>query len=129
VTIADSAGPIAKTVALAQSDHNLTAVHRHALDRPLAARDAYAVRGELAKILGLLTGEPVDGKRIDVAGLIAFRYEIDRLETPKDGRSTIVALFDGATEYLINCQSLPHGRAQLQRGCKRAIDTLQRTAG
>jgi hypothetical protein len=129
VTIAHSVGPTAETVALAKSEDNLIAVQRFALNRPVADEDADALREQLDKILGLLAGEPVDGKRIDVGGLVAFRYEIEKLETPEDGRSTIIALFDRATEYVINCQSVPDGRDELERACERVIDTLEPTGG
>ena len=127
VTIAHSVGPTAKTVALAMSDDNLIAVQRYALNHPVAARDAATVRAQLDKMLGQLTGRAIDGKRIHVDGLMAFRYEIDKLTTPTNGRSTLIALFNGATEYVINCQSVPDGRDEIQRACERAIDTLTPT--
>jgi hypothetical protein len=75
-------------------------------------------------VLSRLAGTEVSGERIDVGGAIAFRYEIDRLQEPEDGRSTIVAVFDGDTEYFINCQSVPDGREELDEACAEAIDTL-----
>jgi hypothetical protein len=129
VTFARSVGPTAETVALANSEDNLIAVQRFALKRPVAEEDADALRQQLDKLLGRLTGERVDGKRIDVGGLMAFHYEIEKLETPEDGRSTILALFDRATEYVINCQSVPVGRDELERACEQVIDTLEPTSG
>jgi hypothetical protein len=76
-------------------------------------------------VLGELAGMPLEGKRIDVGGPLTFRYEIDRLETPEDGRSTIVVTFDGDTEYFLNCQSVPDGREELDEACEQAIETLQ----
>jgi hypothetical protein len=129
VTFAHSVGPEAETVALAKSEDNLIAVQRFALSRPVAEEDADALRQQLDKMIGRLSGAPADGKRIDAGGLMAFRYEIEQLETPEDGRSTIIALFDRATEYVINCQSVPDGRDELARACERVIDTLEPTSG
>ena len=80
---------------------------------------------ELDTVLGDLAGAPVEGKQIEVGGPLAFRYEIDSLETPEDGRSTIVAMFDGDTEYFINCQSVPDGREELESACDGVIETLE----
>ena len=75
-------------------------------------------------MLSRLAGTEVSGRRIDVGGPIAFRYEVDQLQEPEDGRSTIVAVFDGDKEYFINCQSVPDGREELDEACDRAIETL-----
>ena len=58
---------------------------------------------------------PLEGERIDAGGPLTFRYEIDKLQTPEDGRSTIVVTFDGDTEYFMNCQSVPDGRCGARR--------------
>jgi hypothetical protein len=125
VNIAQSAGQAEESVALATSEDNAIFVQRYGLNRSVGADDAEAVRRELDKVLGQLAGMPLEGKRIDVGGPLTFRYEIDRLETPEDGRSTIVVTFDGDTEYFLNCQSVPDGREELNEACEQAIDTLQ----
>ena len=83
-----------------------------------------SVKVELDRVLSRLAGTEVSGRRIDVGGPIAFRYEVDQLQEPEDGRSTIVAVFDGDKEYFINCQSVPDGREELDEACDRAIETL-----
>jgi hypothetical protein len=112
------------SVALALSEDNAIFVQRYDLDRAVSADDAGAVKKELDTVLSRLAGTDVSGERIDVAGMLAFRYEIDKLQEPEDGRSTIVAVFDGDTEYFINCQSVPDGREELDEACERAIETL-----
>ena len=125
VNLSQSAGNAQKTVALATSEDNAIFVQRYGLNRSVGAGDAGMVRKELDQVLGRLSGSPVEGRRIDVGGPLTFRYEIDRLDTPKDGRSTIVVTFDGDTEYFINCQSVPDGRDELEKACDQAIDTLR----
>ncbi|HEX2416124.1 MAG TPA: hypothetical protein VHJ37_13010 [Thermoleophilaceae bacterium] len=125
VNIAQSAGQAEESVALATSEDNAIFVQRYGLNRSVGADDAEAVRMELDKVLGQLAGMPLEGKRIDVGGPLTFRYEIDKLETPEDGRSTIVVTFDGDTEYFLNCQSVPDGRDELDEACEQAIETLR----
>jgi hypothetical protein len=120
-----SQGNAEKSVALAMSEDNAIFVQKYRLRREVKPGDAEAVKAELDTVLGRLAGTDVSGKRIDVDGLLAFRYEIDKLQEPENGRSTIVAIFQGNTEYFINCQSVPDGREELEDACQQAIDTLE----
>ena len=125
VNIAQSAGRADESVALASSEDNAIFVQRYTLKRSVDAGDARAVKQELDQVLSELARMPLEGKRVDVGGPLSFRYEIDRLETPEDGRSTIVVTFDRDTEYFVNCQSVPDGRSELEDACDQAIETLQ----
>jgi hypothetical protein len=120
-----SEGNAQKSVALAMSEDNAIFVQRYGLKDEVGPGDASLVKAELDKVLGKLAGAQVSGKRIDVGGPVAFQYEIDKLQEPENGRSTIVAVFEGDTEYFINCQSVPDGRDDLEDACKLAIDTLE----
>jgi hypothetical protein len=60
----------------------------------------------------------------ETAGLPSVTYEDVPLETPTDGESTLVAVFDGETEYLLNCQSTPDHRDEVQSGCDQALATV-----
>ena len=117
-------GQAEESVALAMSEDNAIFVQRYGLNKPVTPGDADAVKVELDRVLSRLAGTDVTGRRIDVGGPIAFRYEVDQLQEPEDGRSTIVAVFDGDKEYFINCQSVPDGREELDEACDRAIETL-----
>jgi hypothetical protein len=125
VKAASGTGNAERSVALALSEDNAIFVQRYGLNRAVTADDADAVQEELDKVLSRLAGTEVSGKPIDAGGPLAFRYEIDELQEPEDGRSTIVAVFDGDTEYFINCQSVPDGREELDEACGRAIETLR----
>lgn len=118
-------GDAEESVALAMSEDNAIFVQRYGLNRTVTPQLAGAVKAELDKVLSRLAGTEVSGRPLDVPGApAAFRYEIDRLQEPDDGRSTIVAVFDGDKEYFINCQSVPDGREELDEACAEAIDTL-----
>jgi hypothetical protein len=125
VNLSQSAGEAEETVALATSEDNAIFVQRYALNRSVSAGDAEVVRKELDQVLSQLAGAPLEGERIDTGGPLTFRYEVTMLETPEDGRSTIVVTFDGDTEYFINCQSVLDGREELEQACDQAIETLQ----
>jgi hypothetical protein len=122
-------GDAEESVALAMSEDNAIFVQRYGLNRAVTPDDAEAVKTELDRVLSRLAGTEVSGRRIDVGGPLAFRYEIERLQEPEDGRSTIVAVFDGDKEYFINCQSVPDGREELDEACERAIETLASKTG
>ena len=124
VNIDRQEGQAEESVALAMSEDNAIFVQRYGLDRVVTPELADAVKAELDGVLTRLAGTEVSGRRIDVGGPVAFRYEIERLQDPEDGRSTIVAVFDGDKEYFINCQSVPDGREELDEACEQAIDTL-----
>jgi hypothetical protein len=124
VSIARGEGEAEESVALAMSEDNAIFVQRYGLDRSVTTGDAEVVKTELDEVLSRLAGTEVSGRRIDAGGPLAFRYEVERLQDPEDGRSTIVAVFDGDTEYFINCQSVPDGREELDEACERAIETL-----
>ena len=125
VTVTQSAGEAEETVAFAQSKENAIFVQRYSLNRAVTEKDAEAVRKELDGVIGQLSGGKANGERVDAGGLLAFRYEIEDLSTPEDGRSTIVAMFDGKTEYFLNCQSVPDGRDEVDEACDTAIETLE----
>lgn len=125
VNLSQSAGQAEETVALARSEDNAIFLQRYGLNRAVSPKEADGVREELDQVLGRLAGGDLEGKPVDVGGPLAFRYEIDRLNTPEDGRSTIVVMFDGDTEYFMNCQSVPDGRSELEEACEQAIDTLR----
>jgi hypothetical protein len=117
-------GDAEESVALATSEDNAIFVQRYGLNRTVTPELADAVKTELDGVLSRLAGTEVSGRRIDIGGGLAFRYEIERLQEPEDGRSTIVAVFDGDKEYFLNCQSVPDGREELEDACAEAIDTL-----
>ena len=72
-------GQAEESVALAMSEDNAIFVQRYGLNKPVTPGDADAVKVELDRVLSRLAGTDVTGRRIDVGGPIAFRYEVDQL--------------------------------------------------
>ena len=60
----------------------------------------------------------------EIAGLRALTVDEVALDVPADGVSRLIVLFDGDQEYLINCQSTPESRDELDAACDQAIETL-----
>jgi hypothetical protein len=124
VSLSESAGEAQDTLALALSEQSGIFVQRYRLRERVTEENLDAARREFERLLSRLTGGRVEGETLDVGELPALRYEIEDLETPPDGRSTIVIVLDDRTEYFLNCQSVPDDRAELQDACRQMIETL-----
>jgi hypothetical protein len=76
---------------------------------------------------GRITAGPA---RVTVDGLPALRLEASVLD-PDGARvqSRLVFVFDGTTEYLLNCQFTPEGAAEMTAGCERAVESFRVTPG
>lgn len=103
---------------------NVIAVQRFDLAIEVTEDNLSKVKREADALFGQLAGERVDGERTTIAGLPALDYRID-LEDPADARTRAVAIFDGSTQYLINCQSTPDLEPRINAACKLALDTLE----
>jgi PsbP len=72
---------------------------------------------------GRITAGPT---RVTVDGLPALRLEGFAL-SPDDVRvqSRVTAVFDGMTEYALNCQYTPEGAEEMERGCDQVFESFQ----
>ena len=61
-----------------------------------------------------------------MAGLPALTYAEVPVASVEGGQSRLVVVFDGRTEYLINCQSTPEKRSEINEACDLAVETLRR---
>jgi hypothetical protein len=59
----------------------------------------------------------------EIAGLPSLSLDAIALPTP-ERESRITVLFDGDQEYLINCQSTPEGRPEIEAACDLVLETL-----
>jgi hypothetical protein len=129
VELSETAGQAQDTLALGLSDESAIFVQRYRLRQEVSGQNADAARRELDAVLSRLSGTEVEGEPIEVGDLPSFRYELDRLDTPEDGRSTIIVILDGRNEYFLNCQSVPDERDELEQACDQMIETLEPTGG
>ena len=125
VELSETSGQAEDTLALGLSEDSAIFIQRYRLQQEVTAENAESAKREIDAVLTRLSGSEVEGEPIEVGDLPAYRYELERLETPEDGRSTIVVVLDGDTEYFLNCQSVPDEREELQEACEQMIDTLE----
>ena len=107
-------------------DRNAIVVSRYDLDIAVTAQNVTQVKPELDDVMSQAIGMDVSGKQVEIGGFPGFEYTFD-LEEPPEGRSRFFALFDGKTEYTLNCQSTPQKRDELEAACQQAVDTLTKT--
>ena len=118
--------PVAQT-ALAIDEANAIFLAKYDLETAITSDNLASIVPDVDSLVSQLAGEPASGRTVDVAGLPAIQYDDVDLEEPPEGKSRLVALFDGPVEYMINCQSTPEEREEITRGCDLALRTLTRT--
>ena len=64
-----------------------------------------------------------------VGGLPGVAYDATSISEPPGGQSRLVYLFEGTTEYFINCQSTPENRGAAVEACDGVLATLKSTHG
>jgi hypothetical protein len=127
VSYSSTAGGAAEDArALGLDDRNAIIVSRYGLNVAVTAENVDQVKPEADDLISGLAGTELSGKQVEISGLPGFEYEFD-LEDPPEGRSRLFMLFDGKTEYTLNCQSTPDKRDELQAACRQAVDTLATT--
>lgn len=65
------------------------------------------------------------GVRIEAGGLPGLAYSVPMAPLP-GAQMRYIALFDKDIEYVIECQSTPQHRDEMDRACQRVLDTIQR---
>ena len=125
--VAESAGgePVAQT-ALAIDEANAIFLAKYEVNAEVDDANIATFAPRVDQLVQQLTGEPVSGRTTRVGGFPAIRYDDVDLNTPPQGQSRLVFLFDGAVEYLVNCQSTPEERDAITRGCDRVLATMSR---
>ncbi len=125
--VAESAGgePVAQT-ALAIDEANAIFLAKYEVNAEVNDENIATFAPQVDQLVQQLTGRPVSGQTTRVGGFPAIRYDDVALNTPPQGQSRLVFLFDGAVEYLVNCQSTPEERDAITRGCDRVLTTMSR---
>ncbi len=110
-------------VALMLDDDNAIMVERRELRYAVTDANLNRVRLESDQVVSQLAGTVVHGTEVEVAGLPGLEYMIS-LASPPPIRSRYVSMFDGATEYTLNCQSTERHRPEMDAACRTALATL-----
>jgi hypothetical protein len=125
ITFGQSAGAqTAARAGVALDRVNAIIVSRYDLKVPIDKGNLPRYKGEVDSVVGELAGKRVSGRRVEYGGLPGYEYRI-AVRSPAQGQSRMAILFDGKTEYLLNCQSTPAERERVEAGCRKALDTLR----
>jgi hypothetical protein len=104
---------------------NAIILSRYDLNARIDKDNLAKFKGEVDNVISQLAGHRVSGREVEYGGLPGYEYVID-VKNPAQGQSRMAVLFDQATEYLINCQSTPPDRDDIEAGCRKALDTLEK---
>ncbi len=86
-----------------------------------------SVRNVAEKAGGSLLGGPTE---VTMGGLPGYEYRISaKTIRGRESASRLVIVWNGATEYSLNCQHLASGTraAEIERGCKMIVDSFKLT--
>jgi hypothetical protein len=126
ISFGESAGANAATRAgVALDVDNAIIVSRYDLKATITKDNLAKYKREVDTVVGQLAHRPVNGRPVEYGGLPGYEYAVP-LASPPQGQSRMAVLFDQKTEYLINCQSTPSRRDELEAACRKALDTLAR---
>lgn len=127
VTLSEQRGSEAQdSRALGLDEDNGIIVQRYRLQRSIDAESLDIAKAEFDQLVAGLAPDAPEGEQTEIGGLPALRYSGVPVSSPADAQSRLIVLFDGSTEYLINCQSTPEKRQEIEEACDLAVDTLER---
>lgn len=126
VTINEQQGSEAKeSRAVGLDEDNGIIVQRYSLQQNITKDNLDLAKAEFDALVAGLSPDAAKGATTEVAGLPALRYDKVPVGSVEKGESRLIVVFDGATEYLINCQSTPDKRSEINEACDQAVDTLE----
>ena len=125
ISVSRSAGasPVDRAAVGIDKD-NLIIVQRYDLKVTITATNLSKYKGEVDNVIATLAGAKVSGHEVTYGNLPGYEYVISVTEPPK-GESRLAVLFDGATEYLVNCHSTPDKRDKVEKACCTVLDSIK----
>lgn len=130
VTIASGAGSSAKaTAGIGYGEKNardVIIVQRYDLNLAIKQGNLERAKTELDPLVARIAPGAPAGETGEIRGFPSIDYRNLRVRQIDGARSRLVALFDGDVEYLVNCQSTPKRRAEIDKACRQALDTVER---
>jgi len=113
-----------KSKGIRLDDKNGIVLQQFALTTEVTEANLERVKPELDGVVGEAAGRMISGERITAGGLPGYEYRLD-VPRPVGARSRLAILFDGRTEYTVNCQSTGSKRGKVEDACQKALDTLE----
>lgn len=115
-----------ESVGLAIDDHNGLFVHRYTVNTEVNQANLGLAKREFDELIQQVDPDASPGEAGELVGFPSLTYDAVTVPTPEDGESRLIVLFEGDQEYIINCQSTPDGREEVQQACDLAVETLAR---
>jgi Septum formation len=113
-------------VAVASDDDNMIVVERFTLNVEVDETNLDQAKQEFDQLFQQVDPS-AESQPGEIAGLPSLSLDAITVPTPA-GESLITVLFEGDQEYLINCQSTPEGRPEVEAACDLILETLTATA-
>ena len=114
-------------ISLSLDDDNGIILQRFTLATEVDEAKLPLAKREFDALLEQADVDAPPGQPGETAGYPSLEYESVALTVPEEGESRLVALFDGNQEYLLNCQSTPDDREQVDAACEQMLETLSPT--
>ena len=125
VQFSQSAGAeAAATTGVGLDGTNLIAIQRFDLNTEVTDQNFDQIKQEADQVFSQAAGEQVTGQETDVAGLPALEYDVT-VDEAEDIQTRAISIFDGNTQYLLNCQSAPEQREAIEAACDLALETFE----
>ena len=130
VTIASGAGSSAKATAgvgFGKKDtKDVIIVQRYDLNLAIGEDNLGRAKAELDPLVAQISPSAPSGDTGKVRGFPSIEYRGLRVREIDGARTRLVALFDGDVEYLVNCQSTPKRRADIDKACAQVLETVEK---
>jgi hypothetical protein len=130
VQIASGAGSSAKATAGVgygeKDSKDLILVQRYDLNQTVDDDNLDVAKRELDSLVKQISPSAEPGETGETSGFPSIEYEDVEVKSVEGAESRLVALFDGDVEYLVNCQSTPDRRADIDKACKQALETVEK---
>ena len=120
------AGPDA-SVALAIDEDNGITIEKYDVGGIVTIENLGEIAGWFDAAIAQVTGVAVTGTRVDIGGLPGLTYGPVAVPGEPGRQSRFLFLFDGNTEYSINCQWTPDRQTAVNAACDRVLATLHRS--
>lgn len=125
ITVSSSAGGSSTArKGLKLGRYDVIVITRFPLNFAVTEKNLARVKPEVDRVVGQAAGTKLSGEEVEFGGLPGYEYEFD-VSKPTDAHSRFVVLFDGKTEYTVNCQATEDKREELNEGCTMVLDTLE----
>jgi hypothetical protein len=130
VTIASGGGGSAKATAGIgygkEDTKDVIIVQRYDLKVAVDEKNLDSAKADLDPVIARISPGAPAGTTGKTRGFPSIDYRGLRVRQIDGAETRLVALFDGDAEYLVNCQSTPKRRADIDKACVQVLRTVEK---